>query len=137
VVQRLRCRRVSATSGDVTTFGYSLIPAAAAREIETPAHHADLTTRSPPALMLAARRGRGTEKTMKVTGGCHCGQITYGAEVDPTTVRVCHCTDCQRLTGTAFRTNISSLPGTFVLKSGAPKIYIKTAESVPWGVEGS
>src|SRR5215469_7830579 len=66
---------------------------------------------------------------MKVTGGCHCGHITYEAEVDPATVRVCHCTDCQKLTGTAFRTNIASLPGTFVLKSGMPKIYIKTAES--------
>ena len=32
---------------------------------------------------------------MNVTGGCHCGQITYEAEVDPTTVRVCHCSDCQ------------------------------------------
>src|SRR5215472_18788661 len=66
---------------------------------------------------------------MKVIGGCHCGHITYEAEVDPATVRVCHCTDCQKLTGTAFRTNIASLPGTFVLKSGTPKIYIKTAES--------
>ena len=66
---------------------------------------------------------------MKVTGGCHCGHILYEAEVDPATVRVCHCTDCQKLTGTAFRTNIASLPGTFKLKSGAPKIYIKTAES--------
>ena len=66
---------------------------------------------------------------MKVTGGCHCGHITYEAEVDPATVRVCHCTDCQRLTGTAFRANIASLPGTFRLKSGTPKIYIKTAES--------
>jgi hypothetical protein len=47
---------------------------------------------------------------MKVTGGCHCGHITYEAEVNPATVRVCHCTDCQRLTGTAFRPNISSLP---------------------------
>ena len=36
---------------------------------------------------------------MKVTGSCHCGQITYEAEVDPETVRVCHCTDCQKLTG--------------------------------------
>ena len=70
-----------------------------------------------------------TEKVMKVTGGCHCGHITYEAEVNPATVRVCHCTDCQKLTGTAFRTNIASLPGTFVLKSGTPKIYIKTAES--------
>jgi hypothetical protein len=66
---------------------------------------------------------------MRVTGGCHCGQITYEAEVNPDTVRVCHCTDCQKLTGTAFRAAIASLPGTFVLNSGTPKIYIKTAES--------
>jgi hypothetical protein len=66
---------------------------------------------------------------MKVTGGCHCGHIAYEAEVDPATLRVCHCADCQKLTGTAFRTNIASLPGTFRLKSGAPKIYLKTAES--------
>lgn len=66
---------------------------------------------------------------MRVTGGCHCGQITYEAEVSPETVRVCHCTDCQKLTGTTFRAAIASLPGTFVLKSGTPKIYIKTAES--------
>ena len=66
---------------------------------------------------------------MKVTGGCHCGEITYEAEVDPATVRVCHCTYCQRLTGTAFRAGSASLPETFRLKSGTPKIYIKTAES--------
>lgn len=66
---------------------------------------------------------------MKVTGGCHCGQITYEAEVDPATVRVCHCTDCQRLTGTAFRAAIPSLPWTFRLTRGTPKIYVKTAES--------
>jgi hypothetical protein len=66
---------------------------------------------------------------MKVTGGCHCGHITYEAEVDPATIRVCDCTDCQRLTGTAFRVNISALPETFRLKSGMPKNYIRTAAS--------
>ncbi len=66
---------------------------------------------------------------MNVTGSCHCGQIAYEAEVDPETVRVCHCTDCQKLTGNAFRAAIASLPGTFVHKSGTPKIYIKTADS--------
>src|SRR4051812_33679977 len=69
------------------------------------------------------------EAVMKVTGGCHCGHITYEAEVDPVTVRVCHCSDCQKLTGTAFRANIASLPGTFRLTGGMPKIYVKTAES--------
>ena len=66
---------------------------------------------------------------MKVSGRCHCGQISFEAEIDPTQVRICHCTDCQTLTGTAFRTTVPSLPGTFVLMSGTPKIYIKTAES--------
>jgi len=66
---------------------------------------------------------------MKVTGRCHCGQIGYEAEIDPNQVRICHCTDCQTLTGTAFRTTVPSLPGSFVLTSGTPKIYVKTAES--------
>jgi len=66
---------------------------------------------------------------MKVTGRCHCGQISFEAEIDPTQVRICHCTDCQTLTGTAFRTTVPSLPGTFVLRGGTPKLYTKTAES--------
>ena len=66
---------------------------------------------------------------MKVTGSCHCGKISYEAEIDPAQVRVCHCTDCQQLSGSAFRANVASLPGTLVLKSGAPRTYVKTAES--------
>jgi hypothetical protein len=66
---------------------------------------------------------------MKVTGRCHCGQIRFEAEIDPSQVRICHCTDCQTLSGSAFRVNVASLPGSLVLKSGSPKVYIKTAES--------
>lgn len=66
---------------------------------------------------------------MKVTGRCHCGQISFEAEIDPAQVRVCHCTDCQTLSGSAFRVNVSSLPGSLVLTSGTPKTYIKTADS--------
>jgi hypothetical protein len=32
---------------------------------------------------------------LKVEGSCHCGQITYEAEVDPDRVGLCNCTDCQ------------------------------------------
>jgi hypothetical protein len=39
------------------------------------------------------------------------------------------CTDCQRLTGSAFRANISAPAAQFVLRTGAPKSYVKTAES--------
>ncbi|MGH7061147.1 MAG: GFA family protein [Stellaceae bacterium] len=66
---------------------------------------------------------------MKVTGRCHCGQIGFAAEIDPAQVRVCHCTDCQTLSGSAFRVNVASLPGSFALTHGTPKVYIKTAES--------
>ena len=40
---------------------------------------------------------------MKIDGACHCGAIAYQAEIDPQRVRLCHCTDCQVLTGSAFR----------------------------------
>ena len=63
---------------------------------------------------------------MKVQGGCHCGQITYEAEIDPEKVSICHCTDCQTGSGSGYRTNVQALKGTFKLLSGQPKIYIKT-----------
>jgi len=65
---------------------------------------------------------------MKITGGCHCGAITYEAEVDPGKVSVCHCTDCQTLTGSAFRVVVPAKREGFKLK-GEPKIYVKTGES--------
>jgi hypothetical protein len=66
---------------------------------------------------------------MKVEGSCHCGQITFEAEIDPDAVRICHCTDCQTLTGSAYRVNVQTPAAGFTLRSGTPKIYIKTAES--------
>jgi hypothetical protein len=66
---------------------------------------------------------------MKVDGGCHCGNIRYEAEVDPATVVICHCTDCQTLSGSAFRTVVPTKEGSFRLLSGVPKVYVKTGES--------
>ena len=66
---------------------------------------------------------------MKIDGHCHCGEITFEAEVDPDALNICHCTDCQTLSGTAFRVNIPAPAEHFVVRSGTPKTYIKTAES--------
>ena len=66
---------------------------------------------------------------MRIEGRCHCGRITYEATVDPDTDSICHCTDCQTLTGSAYRANVPAPAETFVLLSGQPKIYIKTADS--------
>ncbi len=36
-----------------------------------------------------------------IVGRCLCGGVTYSADADPVAQVVCHCTDCQRQTGTA------------------------------------
>jgi hypothetical protein len=69
------------------------------------------------------------EVAMKVEGQCHCGQIRYEAEVDAAKVTVCHCSDCQILTGTAYRVSAPAPAASLVFRAGTPKIYIKTAES--------
>lgn len=66
---------------------------------------------------------------MKIDGACHCGNITFFAEIDPGRVTVCHCTDCQTFTGSAFRVVVRAPREKFELRGGKPKTYIKTAES--------
>lgn len=66
---------------------------------------------------------------MKVDGRCHCGDITFVAEADPAETRICHCTDCQGLTGTAFRVVVAVPANSFKLLSGQPTHYEKTADS--------
>ena len=36
------------------------------------------------------------------TGGCQCGKLRYEITEAPKLVYTCHCTDCQRLTSSAF-----------------------------------
>src|SRR5262245_27282756 len=66
---------------------------------------------------------------MKIDGACHCGYVTYTAEVDEGRAGLCHCTDCQTLSGSAFRMSVPATKENFALSGGQPKIYIKTAES--------
>jgi hypothetical protein len=66
---------------------------------------------------------------MHVDGACHCGQATYQAELDPAGILICHCTDCQTLSGSAFRTVALTRPGGFRLLTGRLTTYLKTAES--------
>lgn len=35
-------------------------------------------------------------------GGCFCGDVRYTLSEDPITLYACHCTDCQRQTGSSF-----------------------------------
>ncbi len=65
---------------------------------------------------------------MRVEGQCQCGAISFSAEIDPDRVVLCHCTDCQVMSGSPFREIATAPIESFVL-SGSPKSYIKVAAS--------
>jgi hypothetical protein len=62
---------------------------------------------------------------MRIDGGCSCGAIEIEGEADPEKTQICHCTDCQTSTGTAFRVSIP-VPGATFKMTGQPNIYVKT-----------
>lgn len=66
---------------------------------------------------------------MDVDGKCLCGRVTYRALIDPERVAICHCTDCQINSGTAFGLVASVTDGQFTLLTGELSEYEKTAES--------
>ena len=65
---------------------------------------------------------------MKIDGACHCGRISYEADINPDCVIICHCTDCQALSGSPYRVTVPVKAENFRLE-GQPKFYIKTADS--------
>jgi len=65
---------------------------------------------------------------MHIDGACHCGSVTFTAEIDPSRVMVCHCTDCQVLSGSPFRAIVAASIERFAV-NGLTKSYVKTAQS--------
>jgi hypothetical protein len=65
---------------------------------------------------------------MQVHGACHCGKVTFTAEIDPAKVMICNCADCQTLSGAPLRA-IAQAPIESLKLIGETKSYVKTAES--------
>lgn len=66
---------------------------------------------------------------MKIDGACHCERIMFDADVDESTVVVCHCTDCQILSGSPFRVTVAAPIESFNIRGEEPCIYVKVSES--------
>ena len=65
---------------------------------------------------------------MKIDGSCHCGKITLTAEVDPSTLNSCHCTDCQIISRGPCRTGVAAKTENISI-NGVIAEYTKVAES--------
>ena len=66
---------------------------------------------------------------MNIDGHCHCGLVTYRADIDPEQVSVCHCTDCQTLTGSPYRVTVICAGEQVRIAGQTPKIYAKTGDN--------
>jgi len=53
-----------------------------------------------------------------LTGGCLCGGVRFELTEPPTIAGYCHCTRCQRRTGTAAAASARIVPGSLRLLSG-------------------
>ncbi len=71
-----------------------------------------------------AAEGDGTEAaSVRHEGGCVCGAVRYRTQGLPLRVTVCHCTWCQRRTGSAFGIEPVFAREQIVDLSGTPTIY--------------
>jgi len=62
------------------------------------------------------------------TGGCQCGAVRYTLNAEPERIVACHCTECQRQSGSAF--GLSMLIKRADLDVTGPlKTFTRTADS--------
>ncbi len=62
-------------------------------------------------------------------GGCTCGAIRYRMEAPPLIVHCCHCSWCQRESGSAFAVNALIESARLTLLEGAPELVLTPSAS--------
>ena len=67
--------------------------------------------------------------TSPVTGGCLCGAIRYSVAAPIEALRVCHCTHCQKNTGSGASVNAVVAGADFAVTQGTPKRFTTRADS--------
>ncbi|KAK5133512.1 hypothetical protein LTR08_007649 [Meristemomyces frigidus] len=61
-------------------------------------------------------------------GGCFCGKTRIKYTGDIQAAALCHCTDCRKITGSTYSTNIIVPGDGFEVTSGSPKTFSKKAD---------
>ncbi|CAN5609827.1 hypothetical protein BH10PSE6_BH10PSE6_28660 [soil metagenome] len=69
---------------------------------------------------------------MDHSGGCVCGAIRFTATGEPLRVTICHCTWCQRRTGTAFGTEVVFESGQVTVSGEAARYRHISDQSGRW-----
>ena len=64
----------------------------------------------------------GAEVSLPITGGCNCGAVRFEVTEPFEASMYCHCTRCQRRTGTAASVNARTTPEAFRIVKGEDRI---------------
>ncbi|KAK3666121.1 hypothetical protein LTR17_008326 [Elasticomyces elasticus] len=63
------------------------------------------------------------------SGGCFCEAVQYKYEGEAQGKALCHCRDCQKITGSTYSTNLIVPGDKFEVTKGSPKTHTKKADS--------
>lgn len=62
--------------------------------------------------------------SFELTGGCNCGAVRFEVTSPLVTSTYCHCTRCQRRTGTGASVNARAEPGSFRVVAGEDRLRV-------------
>lgn len=65
----------------------------------------------------------------KISGGCLCGAVRYECSSEPLRTAICHCTHCQKISGSAFSVNIVVPAPSVTWQGQSPTSYADKGES--------
>jgi hypothetical protein len=65
----------------------------------------------------------------RIEGGCQCGRVRYCVDGPPLGLAVCHCTGCQRQSGSAFGMSLAVPSEAFQLLSGELRTFTVPCDS--------
>jgi hypothetical protein len=78
--------------------------------------------RRPTAAVDGAKIASVPESSLPLTGGCNCGAVRFEITEQPLRAGYCHCTRCQRRTGTAASPSAIANSAAFRIVSGEDHI---------------
>ncbi len=61
-------------------------------------------------------------------GGCLCGRVRYVLKAEPRAVVICHCTHCQKQSGSPFSLNLVMRESDYA-QSGETTVYVDSGDS--------
>jgi len=64
-----------------------------------------------------------------IQGSCQCEAVQFEIRQEPLTVYACHCTDCQRQSGSAFSLSMVVARDSLTVTCGKPKEWIRKGGS--------